>query len=38
MTDPNMTEVAPNVTMPPLAVETMDTVGVETLSTWIDSL
>jgi hypothetical protein len=38
MTDPNMTEVAPNVTMPPLAVETMDVTGVATVSAWIDSL
>jgi hypothetical protein len=38
MTDPNMTEVAPNVTMPPLAVETMDVSGVATVSAWIDSL
>jgi hypothetical protein len=38
MTDPNMTEVAPNVTMPPLAVETMDVTGVATVSAWIDAL
>lgn len=37
-TDPNGTPVAPNVTMPPLAVETMDVTGVATLTAWINSL
>ena len=38
LTDPNMNPTPPNVTMPPIAVETMDTDGVAALTLWINAL